>query len=58
VLSEARKRAGLTQAALAKKVGVHQVTIARIESGARHPSMTLLQRIARALGVPLAELLG
>lgn len=58
MLSEARKRAGLTQAALAKKVGVHQVTIARIESGARHPSMTLLQRIARALGVPLAELLG
>ena len=31
----------LTQVALAKKVGVHQVTIARIEIGERNPSMDL-----------------
>ncbi len=58
VLSKARKRATLTQAALAKKVGVHQVTIARLETGARRPSMRLLQRLAKALRVPVTELLG
>ncbi len=33
VLKKARERRKLTQAALAKKVGVHQVTIARLETG-------------------------
>jgi transcriptional regulator with XRE-family HTH domain len=47
----------LTQVALAKKVGVHQVTIARIEIGERNPSMDLLQRLAKALKVKVADLL-
>jgi len=57
VLSKARKRANLTQAALAKKVRVHQVTIARLETGERRPSVRLLQRLVKALGVPVTELL-
>jgi transcriptional regulator with XRE-family HTH domain len=57
VLKKARHRRKLTQAALAKKVGVHTVTIARLESGARNPSMALLQRLAKALGVPVTALL-
>lgn len=57
VLSKARRRAKLTQAALAERVGVHQVTIARLETGARRPSMRLLQRIATVLRVPLTKLL-
>ena len=47
----------LTQVALAKKVGVHQVTIARIETGERNPSMDLLQRLAKALKVKVGRLL-
>ena len=57
VLKKARERRKLTQAALAKKVGVHQVTIARLETGERRPSMDLLQRLAKALKVEVGELL-
>ncbi len=57
VLKKARKRRGMTQAALGTKVGVHQVTIARLETGARRPSMDLLQKLAKALKVRLSELL-
>jgi len=58
VLSKARKHAKLTQAELAKRVRVHQVTIARLETGERRPSMRLLQRLAKTLGLTVTELLG
>ncbi len=57
VLKKAREKRSLTQAALAKKVGVHQVTIARLETGERRPSMDLLQRLAKALKVKVRDLL-
>lgn len=57
VLQKARHRRKLTQEALAKRVGVHQVTIARLESGSRKPSMEMLHRLAKALKVPVAQLL-
>jgi transcriptional regulator with XRE-family HTH domain len=42
---------------LAKRVQVHPITIARLEAGTRQPSMALLQRLAKALGVPVSRLL-
>lgn len=57
VLQKARHRRKLTQDALAKKVGVHQVTIARLESGSRQPSMDLLQKLAKVLKVKARDLL-
>ena len=57
MLKKIRERRGLTQAALAEKVGVHQVTIARLETGERNPSMDLLQRLAKALKMKLPDLL-
>lgn len=57
VLKKIRERRGLTQAALAEKVGVHQVTIARLETGERNPSMDLLQSLAKTLKVKVGELL-
>jgi transcriptional regulator with XRE-family HTH domain len=57
VLKKVRQRRKLTQAVLAKRVGVHQVTIARLESGTRRPSMAMLQRLSKALGVPVTALL-
>jgi len=57
VLKAARERKRMTQAALAKKVGVHQVTIARVETGTRRPSMDLLQRLAKTLKTKVSELL-
>ena len=57
VLKEIRQRRNLTQGELAAKVGVHLVTISRIETGVRQPSMNLLQRLAKALKVKVGDLL-
>ncbi len=42
---------------LAKRVRVHQVTIARLETGTRRPSADLLQRLAKVLKVKMEDLL-
>jgi ribosome-binding protein aMBF1 (putative translation factor) len=52
VVIKARIRAGLSQAALAKKIGTKQPAIARIEGG-QLPSTATLQRIAKATGSKL-----
>ena len=57
MLKKARERRKLTQQELADKIGVHQVTIARLETGKRQPSMDLLHRLAKALKVKVGELL-
>lgn len=49
----ARKRAGLTQAELAKQMDTSQTAIARMESGRSLPSGTTLKRFARATGTRL-----
>lgn len=46
----ARETAGLTQAELARKMGTTQSAIAAIETGARTPTVELLERLARACG--------
>jgi transcriptional regulator with XRE-family HTH domain len=56
-----RTKKGLTQAALAKKVGVSRVHLANLESpdsAAHHrtPSLALLDKLAKALGVKVSEL--
>ena len=53
VLIEARTRAKLSQAALAKRMGTSQSTIARLESGAGRPSLSTLERFAKATGTEL-----
>ena len=45
---DARNRAGLTQKALAKKMGTTQPVVARLESGRIRPSLRTLERLARA----------
>lgn len=49
----ARESAGLTQAELARRMGTTQSAIAAIESGARTPTVDLLERLARACGARL-----
>lgn len=48
-LRELRKAAGLSQAELARRAGVSQSLIARIESGDVNPRVSTLQRILKAL---------
>lgn len=50
VLIQARKRAGLTQAALAEKLQTTQSSIARMESGHSLPAMATLMKFAKATG--------
>src|SRR5690349_5907348 len=52
-LKQARAAAGLTQAQLAKRVGVSQPTIAALEHPDSNPTIETLERVARALGANL-----
>jgi len=47
---DARARAGLTQAEVAKRVRTTQTAVARLESGRSLPSTRTLERYARATG--------
>lgn len=49
----ARRRAGLSQRALAQKAGIPQSTIGRIESGEVDPRVGTLSRLLRASGFDL-----
>jgi transcriptional regulator with XRE-family HTH domain len=53
LLYEARRRAGLTQADLASRVGTTQSAIARIERGRTSPSFDRLTRLIGACGFEL-----
>jgi len=53
LLKQIRARAGLTQRELAERAGKAQSEIARIERGRQDPSLTTLQRLARAGGFDL-----
>jgi len=53
-----REDKGMTQVELAKKAKVTQPYLAQLEAGTRkNPSLEILKRLARALGVPVGELL-
>ena len=56
-IREARKRAGLTQEQLAAKAGITQSHLSRLELGKYVPTLATLERLARALRIPLSELL-
>jgi DNA-binding XRE family transcriptional regulator/predicted RNase H-like HicB family nuclease len=49
----ARKRAGLTQAELARRAGLSQPAVARLEDPDHNPTLDLLERVATALGTRL-----
>ena len=56
-LRSARLRAGFSQVGLAKKVGMGQETVSRIELGKRLPTTLQLEAIALALNVGMEWLL-
>ncbi|MEU8704223.1 helix-turn-helix transcriptional regulator [Streptomyces sp. NPDC048565] len=55
-IRERRMRQNFTQEELAERAGVSRDTVQRIERAANNPRLTDLLQIARALEVPLAEL--
>ena len=48
-----RERAGLSQAEVAKALGVRQSAVAMWESGVNHPSASRLRAIAKLYGVSI-----
>lgn len=52
-----RKKAGLTQAELANRLGISAAGIAQWENNIRNPKLETIKRIASALGVSQFELL-
>ena len=57
-LTRLRRLNGLSQRALAKESGVSPATIYELENDRRNPNPSTLRKLARALGVEVADLLG
>ena len=55
-IKEFRARYDLTQAALAKKVGVRRETIVFLEKGKYNPSLNFAHKVAKALETTIEEL--
>ena len=55
-LKPAREALGLTQAALAERVGVSRKTVNTVENGIFVPSTLLALKLAAALGAPVEAL--
>lgn len=56
-LQNARKRAGLTQTEVAKKADTQVNHYAKIERGEVTPSLKMLEKIVKALGVKSSDVL-
>ncbi len=52
-----RDRRGLTQEQLAEKAGVSRTYLARLETGRQDPTLSTLEKLAKALGVRVGRLL-
>ena len=50
---DARKEQNITQKELALRTGITQADISRIENGSRNPSLNMLKKLAKGLGMRL-----
>lgn len=58
IIAEERRRMGLTQEALATRLGITPQAISKWENGVGYPDVTLFPVIAEVLGIPIARLFG
>lgn len=52
-LIDARKQQNITQKELSERTGITQADISRIENGTRNPSLAMLKRLAKGIGMQL-----
>lgn len=52
-----REELGLSQEEFAFQSGIHRTYVSGIERGIRNPSLTMVERLAKALGMRLSALL-
>lgn len=56
-IREAREKQGLSQDKFALMIGMDQTYLSRIEQGKRNPTIKMLAKIARGLGVDVRDLI-
>lgn len=56
-LREMRKNKKMTQQEVAEKAGLHLTYVGHLEAGKYHPTMFVVWKVAKALGVGLDELI-
>lgn len=52
-----REAKGVSQEAFAFEAGIHRTYVSDIERGARNPTITIVERLAKSLGVTASDLL-
>src|SRR3989442_11337193 len=57
-MDRARRAAGLSQSAVAARMGTTQSAVSRLESGRIDPSVEFIDRFARAIGRPITLTFG
>jgi ribosome-binding protein aMBF1 (putative translation factor) len=55
-IKQARESAGLTQIELSQRAGLPQSHISRLENGQHSPSFVTLEKISKALDIPISQL--
>jgi transcriptional regulator with XRE-family HTH domain len=55
-LQKLRRERGFSQEELADRANIHQTYLSGVERGKRNPTVTVLQRIADALGADIEDL--
>ena len=58
MVREIREAQGITQRGLAKRAGITQAALFRLESGETDPRLGTLRKLAKALNVTVADLIG
>lgn len=53
-----REANGWSQEELADRAGMHRTYVSAVERAVRNPTLTVIERIAKALKVTIAELFG
>jgi transcriptional regulator with XRE-family HTH domain len=56
-IREERQKQGLSQEELAEKAGVHRTYIGMIERAEKNITLLNIEKIAKALGIPLEKLM-
>ncbi len=56
-LRRAREHLGISQEELADRAGLHRTYVSGVERGVRNPTVTVLEKIAKALKVKSSTLL-
>jgi len=51
-----REERGWSQEEFADRAGLHRTYVSAVERGVRNPTLSVLERLAKALGVSMAEL--